>query len=73
VKTEFSATVDGTNGDTLLHPVIAHFLNTTLICNGAIVKPEDKTGRQRDQARVASQGAHIEDLLRLVAKPANRF
>lgn len=69
LKTEFNATVDGTNGDTLLHPVIAHFLNTTLICNGAIVKPENKKQGKEIKLEVASQTGRIEDLLRLVAKP----
>jgi AsmA-like C-terminal region len=69
LKTEFSATVDGTNGDTLLHPVIAHFLNSTLICNGAIVTPKDKRRRGKEvELSVRSQDARIQDLLRLVIK-----
>jgi len=69
LKTEFSATVDGTNGDTLLHPVIAHFLNSTLVCNGAIVKPKDPRRQGKEvELSVVSQDARIEDLLRLVIK-----
>jgi len=69
LKTEFSATVDGTNGDTLLHPVVAHFLNTTLVCNGAIVRPQEKDSKGKEiKLEVVSQGARIEDLLRLVVK-----
>lgn len=69
LKTEFSATVDGTNGDTLLHPVIAHFGKSTLICNGAIVKPKDRSRQGKEVVlEVAANDARIEDLLRLVVK-----
>ena len=34
LETVFSATVDGTNGDTLLHPVTAHLLNTVIVAAG---------------------------------------
>ncbi len=46
LKTDFQATVDGTNGNTLLHPVIAQFLHMTLVCNGGVVKPEKGPGRE---------------------------
>ena len=36
LKTEFSATVDGTDGDTYLHPVTAHFLRSTVVANGSV-------------------------------------
>ena len=45
LETTFNATVDGTNGDTLLHPVIAHLLNTVIVANGGVVKSPDKKGR----------------------------
>jgi len=38
LETVFSATVDGTNGDTLLHPVTAHLLNTVIVAQGGVVK-----------------------------------
>lgn len=67
LKTEFSATVDGTNGDTLLHPVVAHWLGSTLVCTGAVVK--SKTGKGKDVVLdVASNGARIQDLLFLAVK-----
>ncbi len=50
LETVFSATVDGTNGDTLLHPVTAHLLNTVIVAQGGVVRSPDKT-RQRDHAR----------------------
>jgi hypothetical protein len=67
LKTDYQATVDGTNGDTLLHPVIAHFLNTTLICNGGVVKAFHRPGREI-VLDVATDHARLEDLLRLAAK-----
>jgi hypothetical protein len=70
LKTEFSATVDGTNGDTLLHPVIAHFLGSTLVCNGAVVKPPTGHGKEV-LLDVTSKGARIQDLLRLAVKTDN--
>jgi len=67
LKTDFEATVDGTNGDTLLHPVIAHFLRTTLICNGGVVKRSDGEGREI-VLDVTTYRARLEDLLRLAVK-----
>ena len=69
LQTEFSATVDGTNGDTLLHPVIAHLLGSTLICNGKVIKAA--SGKGRDVVLdVTARNARIEDLLRLAVKTA---
>lgn len=42
----FSTTVDGTNGNTLLHPVRAHFLNSSLTAQGEIVKTREMAGRR---------------------------
>lgn len=67
LKTDFEATVDGTNGDTLLHPVIAQFLNTTLICNGGIVKAYKLRGKEI-VLDVKTDHARLEDLLRLAVK-----
>lgn len=67
LKTDFEATVDGTNGDTLLHPVIAHFLNTTLICNGGVVKAHAGKGREI-VLDVTTDHARLEDLMRLAVK-----
>jgi hypothetical protein len=67
LHTEYKATVDGTNGDTLLHPVIAHFLNSTIIANGGVVKAQ--TGKGRDIILgVSADHARIEDLLKLAVK-----
>jgi hypothetical protein len=69
LKTEFSATVDGTNGDTMLHPVTAHIGGTTLVCTGGVVGPTDKRlhGKEVILDIVAKNG-HIEDLLKLAVK-----
>jgi hypothetical protein len=67
LKTEFEATVDGTNGDTLLHPVIAHFLDTTLICNGGVVKAHEGPGREI-VLDVTTDHARLEDLMLLAVK-----
>src|SRR5437867_6579972 len=67
LHTEYKATVDGTNGDTLLRPVIAHFLNSTIIANGGVVKV--RTGKGRDIILgVSAENARIEDLLKLAVK-----
>jgi len=67
LKTDFQATVDGTNGNTLLHPVIAQFGKSTLICNGGVVKA--KTGKGREVVLdVVTDHARIEDLLRFAVK-----
>lgn len=67
LTTDFEATVDGMNGDTLLHPVVAHFLQTTLVCNGGVVKRSDGEGREI-VLDVTTYRARLEDLLRLAVK-----
>lgn len=37
LHTDFSATVDGTNGDTLLHPVNARLVKTLIVTDGKVV------------------------------------
>ena len=64
LKTEFSATVDGTNGDTLLHPVVARLGGSTLICNGAVVTAANKKGKEV-LLDVTATNARIQDMLRL--------
>ena len=69
LKTDFQATVDGTNGNTLLHPVIAQFGKSTLICNGGIVRAANGKGREI-VLDVATDHARLEDLLRFAVKSA---
>ena len=69
LKTEFNATVDGTNGDTMLHPVTAHLGNTTLVCTGGVVGPTDKRLHGKEVILdIVSKNGRIEDLLRLAVK-----
>lgn len=65
LKTKFSATVDGTNGDTVLHPVDATFLRSRFLCNGGIVATPGIKGKSVNLDAVATH-ARIEDILRLV-------
>ena len=69
LETDFSATVDGTNGDTLLHPVTAHLLNTVIVAQGGVVKSQnkDKKGKEITLDVTVDKG-RIEDLLRLAVK-----
>ncbi len=69
LETDFSATVDGTNGDTLLHPVIAHLLNTVIVAQGGVVKSQDKDKKGKEiTLDVTVDKGRIEDLLRLAVK-----
>jgi AsmA-like C-terminal region len=65
LHTDFSATVDGSTGDTYLHPVNATLASSTLIANGSVVR--DDNGR-RVVLDVSSNGARIEDLLKVAVK-----
>jgi hypothetical protein len=44
LHTDFSATVDGTNGDTYLHPVKATLGQSPIICEGDVVRVPEKKG-----------------------------
>ncbi len=67
LETVFSATVDGTNGDTLLHPVTAHLLNTVIVAQGGVVRSPDKQGMEITLDVTVDKG-RLEDLLRLAVK-----
>jgi hypothetical protein len=69
LTTDFSATVDGTNGNTLLHPVIARFLHSTLVCDGGVVKVKGQRGRDI-VLDVTSDHARLEDLMKFAVKAA---
>jgi hypothetical protein len=64
LHTEYSATVDGTNGDTLLHPVRATLINSLIIAEGGVVKEQGKEGKLIT-LDVVAPNARIEDILRL--------
>jgi AsmA-like C-terminal region len=67
LQTTFSATVDGTNGNTLLHPVHAHFLNSFVTASGEVVKKPGSKGRNITLDVVVDKG-RLEDMLRLAVK-----
>jgi hypothetical protein len=61
--TKFQATVDGTDGDTYLHPVEVHFSNTSLICDGSVEGTAGNKGKTIT-LNVSTEHARIEDLLK---------
>jgi hypothetical protein len=44
LRTDFSATVDGTNGDTYLHPVNATLVDSLIIAEGSVIRGPEKKG-----------------------------
>jgi hypothetical protein len=64
LKTEFHAIVDGTNGDTMLEPVTAHFLKTTVVARGAVIGHRGGGGHLISLT-VNADRAHVEDILHL--------
>ncbi|MGH9513275.1 MAG: hypothetical protein ACRD2U_14170 [Terriglobales bacterium] len=67
LHTEFKATVDGMNGDTLLHPVNARFLKSVVIANGGVVQTPEKKGREIKLDVTVDKG-RLEDMLSLAVK-----
>ena len=67
LRTEFQAVVDGTDGDTYLQPVKAHFLNSTIVATGKIEGTPGVQGKTIS-LEVAASNARIEDLMRLAVK-----
>jgi hypothetical protein len=66
LHTDFSALVNGTNGDVVLNKVTAKFLHTTLEVNGKIVDVSKDIKGRSIFLNASSDSARIEDLLRLV-------
>ncbi len=64
LHTEFHANVDGTSGDTYLHPVEASFLQTSFTATGSVVRVGQPKGHDIE-LNVVMDRARIEDLLRL--------
>ncbi len=67
LTTTFSATVDGTDGDTYLHPVTAHFGDTTVVAQGSV---SGGPGTKGKTVTLDSQveGGDLADVLRLGVK-----
>lgn len=67
LHTDYTAIVDGTNGNVILKPVIAHFRHTTLVVNGEVADLTPEKGRTI-LLNVVSRETAIEDLLYLTVK-----
>lgn len=67
LETTFHSIVDGTNGNTLLQPVNARLLQTTIVTNGGVVERPGEDGRTVSLDVVVHDG-RLEDLLRLAVK-----
>jgi hypothetical protein len=67
LTTTFNATVDGTDGDTLLHPVTAHFGQTTVVTNGGVTGTHGVQGKTVSLDGVVENGS-LADVLRLGVK-----
>jgi AsmA-like C-terminal region len=67
LHTEYSATVDGTNGDTLLHPVRATLIRSLIIAEGSIINEPNHVGH-RIVLDVGAPNARIQDILSLAMK-----
>src|ERR1700690_1503335 len=65
LHTDFSALVDGTNGNVILKSVTAKFLHTVLSVSGEIVDVSKETKGRTILLNAVSSDARIEDLLRL--------
>jgi hypothetical protein len=72
LHTEYSATVNGTDGDTYLHPVRATLLHSLIIANGGVVRAPAKKGHNIT-LDVTSDKARLEDILRLATKADKPF
>lgn len=73
LKTEFSAVVDGTNGNTELKSVVARFLDSTVSAKGGVYGKKGVKGRDV-RLEVSTDKARVEDMLLMAVKsePAMR-
>jgi hypothetical protein len=67
LHTEFSATVDGTNGDTQLHPVKAQLADSLIIAEGSVVRVPSAQGHLISIEATVSDG-RIQDFLKLATR-----
>ena len=67
LHTEFSATVDGTNGNTVLHPVRARLGNSSFEVSGSIARGALEEHKEIDLDARSSTG-RLDDFLRLTVK-----
>ena len=67
LKTKFTATVDGTGGDTVLRSVDVVFLHTAIHVEGTIASKPGKPGKTT-ALNLSVQGGRIEDVLHLFVR-----
>ena len=67
LRTQFSAVVDGVDGDTLLQPVSAQLLGSTIVARGGVTQVAGRNGRII-LLEVSAKPARLEDLLHLAVK-----
>ena len=67
LTTQFHAIVDGTNGNTYLQPVNAHFLDTDIVTNGEVAGKPGEKGKTIT-LDVDMERARVQDVLSLAAK-----
>jgi hypothetical protein len=72
LHTEFSATVNGTDGDTYLHPVRATLAKSLIIAEGSVVRVPEKHGHLI-QLNVSAPDARIQDILSLAVDSDQPF
>ena len=68
LRTNYDATVDGTNGDVILKSVLAKLRNSTLHVKGEVVDMEKEVRGRTIKLDAVSDDARIEDLLWLAVK-----
>ncbi len=72
LHTQYSATVNGTDGDTYLHPVRATLVHSLIVANGSVVRSKEKNGHYIT-LDVTSEKARLEDILSLATKADKPF
>ena len=71
LQTEYHAIIDGTNGETLLQPVDAHFLNSSIHAEGGVVNKEGLKGKTVELDATVNRG-RLEEILLLGVKASKR-
>ena len=72
LHTEFSATVDGTNGNTLLHPVRATLVRSLIVAEGSVIQ-EPRNRGHTIVVNFSAPNARIQDILRLAVDSDKPF
>ena len=67
LRTQFSAIVDGTDGDTILKSVEGQFAHTVVFATGKVIEGSDHKGKRILLHAVVNRGM-VQDLLRLAMK-----